>query len=687
MQWWKKESLRIVEIVNGLDLSAVSPQEQIETVKRMGGNVQHFHCMHMDAGLDDKNLFFATSVAKKKNPDILKEYLSMAKGSGIRVVIYFNVHTYKMDFVKQHPDWAQIKEDGNPIDTLYGNTGSFCVNSAYREWVFQILRDLAAYEIDGVFYDGPIFFGNTCYCSSCQKLFREKTGMDLPSKADKQNPLWQKFMDFQTDSISRFLKDSNAILKEINPEILFYMNGNGKGPSWPTGRNNHAIIAHTDILAAEGGFLHGDLNNNPLYKPSVSAKLLSSQAQGKPVVVFDCVGHKPWSLYSLPEKEINLLLTQTLFYDANAWIAVFPNDIKNPEMDMIADFNLFVKSNPDAFYKTLSMAKIALLWPSYSSEVYGGSSVPLSDFTNEVSAQGIGNLDEEFNGFYEGLRNAKYPFDVIDEKGLDAVSKYDLLILPNVANIGSEEVDKIKDFVKKGGNLVATFETSLYDRKGKKKKDFQLAEVFGVNSNNKLLGPLVWDYISAKGKTFLGEEINKDFIPAPEYGISVNPTSGEALAYFCERMAGRYDANPLPSEDPFVTLNQYGKGHALYISGTFGACVAKYNFPEYFKFIESMADSFSTKLVEIKNAPCVEVNLRKKGDAVYIYLSNQTSGIKRPIINIHPLSDLEITVYGICGSSAQSLVNKQELKIKSFNQGCVISLPLLEDYDIICLKE
>jgi len=82
--WWEKEPLRIVEICSGMGFDALSLLEEAEAVKKLGANVQHFHCMAHAAtvddtsGLDDKRFFFETSLAKKKNPDRIKEYLPLA---------------------------------------------------------------------------------------------------------------------------------------------------------------------------------------------------------------------------------------------------------------------------------------------------------------------------------------------------------------------------------------------------------------------------------------------------------------------------------------------------------------------------------------------------------------------------------------------------------------------------------
>ncbi|MGC8805447.1 MAG: alpha-amylase family protein, partial [Candidatus Ratteibacteria bacterium] len=550
MNWWEKEPLRIIEICDGFDLKKLPVEVLAKTVKKLGGNVQHFHCMELSTkqygpGLDDRSLYFRTSLAEKQNPDRLGEYLPHAKKYGIRVVVYFNVHWYTIDFGKRHPNWVQIKQDGNPIQEVYGTGTSFCINSPYREWVFQILRDLCSYNIDGIFYDGPIFFSNTCYCKYCQKLFEQKTGYPLPPKSDRNHPLWKKFVEFQAESMERFLEQSNNIIKNINPQILFYMNGNSNWLYWPTGRDNHRIIKHTDILGAEGGFLYGDLNQTPIFKPALTGKLLSSQAKGKIAVVFDCAGHKNWSWYLLPETEISLLLYETSFSGAQWWIAVFPDDINQPEMKAISEFGNFIKKHPEPFVQTKSAANIALLWPSKSAEHYNGSSVPLTDFTEEIKGQEIGNLLMEFYGFYESLVNSKAIFDVIDEYNFDHLYDYELVILPNAACLSKQDCQQIREYVKKGGNVVANFETSLYDENGRQRRNFELSDVFGVNFAGTIFGPMKHDYVSpVKMKNGLLKNIIKKYFPAPEYGISIENITGKPLIFYCEKLKGRYDHTP-----------------------------------------------------------------------------------------------------------------------------------------------
>src|SRR5206468_383859 len=61
------------------------------------------------------------------------------------------------------------------------------------------------------------------------------------------------------------------------------------------------------------------------------------------------------------------------------------------------------------------------------------------------------------------------------------LSKYKVLILPNTASLDNRQAEAITQFVRNGGGLVASLDTSLFDEYGTPRDDFALADVLGVN--------------------------------------------------------------------------------------------------------------------------------------------------------------------------------------------------------------
>jgi beta-galactosidase GanA len=91
-------------------------------------------------------------------------------------------------------------------------------------------------------------------------------------------------------------------------------------------------------------------------------------------------------------------------------------------------------------------------------------------------------VEEPALGFYEALVEARIPFEMVHDRCLDAARLADFrtLILPNIAALSEEQCGQLRDFVERGGGMVATYETSLYDEWGVRRKDFGLADLFGA---------------------------------------------------------------------------------------------------------------------------------------------------------------------------------------------------------------
>jgi hypothetical protein len=86
---------------------------------------------------------------------------------------------------------------------------------------------------------------------------------------------------------------------------------------------------------------------------------------------------------------------------------------------------------------------------------------------------------------------------MVHDKLLDPahLAAFKTLILPNIAVLSDAQCDQLRAFVAGGGSLIATHETSLYDEKGTRRKNFALADLFGVDWTGKSEGPMQNSYI------------------------------------------------------------------------------------------------------------------------------------------------------------------------------------------------
>lgn len=692
--WWDREPLRIIDLTTSISrIDQTDPAALAARKAALGYSAEHLEVMGMPAGLDDRHFYFKSQVTTQVNPDFLRAYMPEAHKHGIRVFIYFNVHWYKMAFAQEHPDWRQIREDGKPLDGVYDTGADFCVNTPWREWCFQVLRDLAAYGIDGVFYDGPIYRQDTCYCRYCREKFRRQFGREMPSKAIRRGPQFKDLVDFQAASLADFLHDSRQVLKSINPQIALYMNGGVRGGNWATGRLNRVLVAEQDLLGSEGGFIGSDLTHVPLWKAGLTARLLESQAPGKPRVIFSAASHKPWTFSILPAPELRLLYADSIANAASVWFGITPFEFGQPEMQPLAAMNAFLRSNAQYYSGTSSEAKVAVVWSDTTANFYRGAGAQLIDVNTVARKSNVGNLDEEFSGVTEALLRAHAPFDVIDDVSLERepLSHYRAIFLPNVACMSDQSAARIRDYVQGGGALFATFETSLYNETGIRRKDFALADVFGAADAHRVEGPRRWDFMRPASHDSLLDGVQREMIPSPAYYVAVTAHGARPVLRYTAPLAGPYDGVPQTSSDPALLVNHFAKGKAVYFTGDFGNTIAAFHTPELLDITANAVRGMAPPAFELSGAPgSVEAVLRSQnnGTRLLLHLVNFTGEMTRPIREVVPLDNV-VVKFGDIGpvKKAYTLVTHQAVAARKNAQGRMeFTLPRIAEYEVLVIE-
>ncbi len=690
--WWEGPPLRIIDLAVSGDVRAAFSPEALAAFKAgRFFNLEHFGSgLALIGAVNDQGRF---EPAEAKATAYLREYLTAARRLGLRTLIYFNVHAYPLDFGRRHPDWAQLKPDGTPISNVYETNTAMCYNTGYREWCFQMLRNIARLPVDGVFYDGPIFYEDTCYCRACRAAFQKRYGRSIPSKAARSGRDARDLLDFQAQSLRDFLRDSRRALKAVNPEAILYMNGGERGENWRTGRLNRVLAPEQDLLGSEGGFLNGDLNRTPIWKPGVTARWLETLAEGKPRVIFSAAGHKPWTFSLLPAPELRLLYAQSIAQGAGVWFGAFTSEFSQPEMDSVTSLNRFLSKNSRYFEDTKSDAATAVVWSEATADFYPRSSTPLKALARTPQNSEVGNPNAEFSGLVEALLRSRTPFDVIDETRLEQgnLGRYKLIILPNTACMSEKTAAGLEQYVRQGGALLATFETSLYDDSGLRRKELLLGRLLGVRSLDSILGPRRWDYVKKRASSPFLAGLDREFLPSTLFNLVVEPTTAGPLLQFTEPLKGRYDGVPALSVEPALLVNSYGKGRVLYCPGDLGASIQGFRLPEHLRLVENIARALAPCPVRLEGTPgYLDLTLRSQGGGrKFIHLINFTGEMTRPMRRIVPLKDVSLTCdeFGRAGR-VFTLVRPQALKAERSRDGSwQVTLPSLEEYEVIVIEK
>jgi len=169
------------------------------------------------------------------------------------------------------------------------------------------------------------------------------------------------------------------------------------------------------------------------------------------------------------------------------------------------------------------------------------------------------------------------PFGVITKKDLNNLSRYKVLVLPNVLMMSNEEVEAIKNYVQSGGCLYASKYTSLVTIDGTKHDNFLLSELFSVSYEGETKEDLTYisptenntdlflDYSQKYPLSILGTQLK---IKAKK---DVEILGKMVLPYTDPKEPGKYasiHSNPpgIWTEQPAIVFNNYGKGNVIYVN-------------------------------------------------------------------------------------------------------------------------
>src|SRR5581483_4717014 len=100
-----------------------------------------------------------------------------------------------------------------------------------------------------------------------------------------------------------------------------------------------------------------------------------------------------------------------------------------------------------------SLARVAMVYSQQTGAYYGWP-----DAKSRVEDPSL--------GFYQAMIEARIPFEMVHDGLLDEehTRQFRTLILPNIAVLSDRQCEQIGTFVRNGGGIVATLETSLYDQ-------------------------------------------------------------------------------------------------------------------------------------------------------------------------------------------------------------------------------
>jgi hypothetical protein len=398
----------------------------------------------------------------------------------MRVVARTDPHAVREDVKSAHPDWISVTAGGEPR-RHWANPDLWvtCALGPYNfEFMDLVHREIVSkYRVDGIFANRWAPQGGDCYCIHCQRNFRAATGRDLPRTADRRDPVRRAFIEWRIARLTDLWKKWDATVRAINPDARFIPNG-------PPDMKTAAELA--DIQFADYQARRGLM---PSWGNGWRAKEYRSVMGRKPVGGIFSVGlEEPyrWKDSVQSEPEIRLWVAEGTANGMRPWVTKFSGVLHDRRwlamVERIYDWHF---RHEKYLRNERPLARVALLHSEQTETYHAGV------------AQGDRAGDHTL-GMYHALVESRVPFELVHEALLtpDRLDPFKLLILADAAALSDAQCQAIRAYVERGGSVLATFATSLYDEVGARRSDFGLADLFGVSFGGRIDGPMQNSYLS-----------------------------------------------------------------------------------------------------------------------------------------------------------------------------------------------
>jgi hypothetical protein len=644
--------------------------------------------------------------------DLFGEIVHAAHEDGVAVFARMDSSKAHDDFYQAHPGWFAVDATGKPY--MASDLYVTCVNSPYyHEHIPAILSEIASlYHPEGFTDNNWTGLGreSICYCEYCKKDFRDKTGLTLPQGKNWDDPVYRHWIRWSYDRRLEIWDLNNRTTKAAGGAHCIWsgMNSgsiNGQSRSF---RDFKAICERADILMLDeqarsdtDGFQHNGETGKRIHGMLGWDKLV-------PESMAMYQGLRPmFRLTSKPEPEARMWMIEGIAGGIQPWwhmLSAHHEDRRmhrNPE----AIFN-WHRANEEFLIGRQPIATVGVVWSQQNTDFYG------RDNAEEL-------VDLPWRGMCQALLRARIPFLPVHADQIEQIGRTDqssrqtgrdgaaisVLILPNLAVMTDGQLLAVRRFVRGGGSLIATGDSSLLNEYGDRRGDYGLADLFGahvVKESAKRTSEIAHTYLrldepvsGRRHEILLGFE-ETDILP---YGGMLSPLRLDAGAEVLMTFVPPFPVSPPekvwmrePKTDiPGVILNRGGR--VVFIPADIDRQFASTNLPDHGNLLKNVVHwaADGNLPLTIEGAGLIDAHLYRQTDRLVLHIVNLSShgAWRQPIDELIPIGPLQVSVQlpkGVAGKSLRSLVSGRNWSGNLIDGSIRFVIDTITDHEVIIIS-
>jgi hypothetical protein len=418
------------------------------------------------------------------------------------------------------------------------------------DYMPAIMREVnSRYDIDGLFTNAwpPLGSLPVCHCAECRKL-------PPPGSV----AYWEKF----NDRIVYLWKLYDSIAKEKKPDNFYFANLGGGI------RSTADLVKLGEIcewFQCDNQGRGGD--DTPIWGCALQGRVCNAVQKGKMatnVTAAWSTGTPRWrNVYKSPQEE-RMWFNETLASGMVPYHHLIGGENGMGEdrrwLEPAREYFNWMAKHDAHFVNRRSIANIGVVMGQRTHLFY----------RPPRGAQ----MREYMEGLYYALLEGRFLFDFVHEDKLAPadVEKYSALLLPNTALLSDEQCRQLAAFVDRGGSLLATFETSMYNERNERRGDFGLGAVFGMRKAGEIVGTNGNAYLARieRPHEILAGFADTNWIPGAENRLPIAPVDQPILTVVPGFVAYppelSYPTQPRTTE-PAVVVRQRGTSRLAYFPG------------------------------------------------------------------------------------------------------------------------